>query len=63
MEINMKKYNLDSFQEKDLYSWDEIINKIEELEDENCSLKGKYNELIEDVEENYKKISYEEKVL
>ena len=42
---------------------DEIINKIEELEDENCSLKDKYNELIEDVEENYKKISYEEKVL
>ena len=63
MEINMKKYNLDSFQEKDLYSWDEIINKIEELEDENCSLKDKYNELIEDVQENYKKISYEEKVL
>ena len=63
MEINMKKYNLDSFQEKDLYSWGEIINKIEELEDENCSLKDKYNELIEDVEENYKKISYEEKVL
>lgn len=63
MEINMKKYNLDSFQEKDIYTWNEIINKIEELEDENCSLKDKYNELIEDVEENYKKISYEEKVL
>lgn len=63
MEINMKKYNLESFQEKDIYTWNEIINKIEELEDENCSLKDKYNELIEDVEENYKKISYEEKVL
>lgn len=63
MEINMKKYNLESFQEKDIYTWDEIINKIEELEDENCSLKDKYNELIEDVEENYKKISYEEKIL
>lgn len=63
MEINMKKYNLDSFQEKDIYTWNEIINKIEELEDENCSLKDKYNELIEDVQENYKKISYEEKVL
>lgn len=63
MEINMKKYNLESFQEKDIYTWNEIINKIEELEDENCSLKDKYNELVEDVEENYKKISYEEKVL
>lgn len=63
MEINMKKYNLESFQEKDIYTWNEIINKIEELEDENYSLKDKYNELIEDVEENYKKISYEEKVL
>lgn len=34
MEINMKEYNLDSFQDKDLYTWEEIINKIEELESE-----------------------------
>lgn len=62
MEINMKKYNLDSFQEKDLYSWDEIIIKIELLEDEIVSLRNKYNELIENIEDNYKKKSYEERI-
>lgn len=62
MEINMKKYNLDSFQEKDLYSWGEIIIKIEILEDEIVSLRNKYNELIENIEDNYKKKSYEERI-
>ena len=62
MEINMKKYNLDSFQEKDLYSWGEIIIKIEILEDEIVSLRNKYNELVENIEDNYKKKSYEERI-
>lgn len=32
MEINMKDYNLESFKDKDLYTWDEIISTIEDLE-------------------------------
>ncbi len=32
MEINMKDYNLESFKDKDLYTWDEIISVIEDLE-------------------------------
>ena len=32
MQINMKEYNLEYFKEKDLYTWDEIISKIEEME-------------------------------
>lgn len=54
MQINMKEYNfLHSFKEKDLYTWDEIIAKIEDLE---CELKAKEEELEdlkEDVESNY----------
>ena len=48
MEINMKGYNLDSFSEKDLYTWDEIINKIESLE---AQIK-EYEEKIENLEHN-----------
>ena len=43
MEINMKGYNLDSFKEKDIYSWEEIISVIEDLES--------------DLESNYEAIS------
>ena len=32
MEISFKKYNLDYFKDKDLYTWDEIIEKIEDME-------------------------------
>lgn len=49
MEINMKKYNLNSFKEKDIYSWDEIIDIIEELE----STIYEQQEEIKNYEENY----------
>lgn len=32
MEIVMKDYNLEYFKDKDIYTWDEIILKIEEME-------------------------------
>ena len=48
MQINMKDYNLDSFKEKDLYSWDEIIEKIEDLE--------------QDIESNYTPVSISKQV-
>jgi hypothetical protein len=59
MEINMKKYNLNSFKEKDIYSWEEIINIIEELETKIYE----QEEEIKNYEENYvqKKVDpYEE---
>lgn len=46
MEINMKGYNLDSFQDKDIYTWDEIVDKIESLE---AQIK-EYEEKIENLE-------------
>jgi hypothetical protein len=60
MEINMKGYNLDSFQTKDLYTWDEIIEVIEELESNLYEANERLTELERDIEDNYKPISYEE---
>lgn len=56
MEILMKEYNLDSFKEKDLYTWDEIIEIIENLEADKKYYKDKVRELEEDIEYNYNKI-------
>ena len=55
MEINMKNYNLESFKEKDIYSWEEIISIIELHTKEE-----KIEELENDLESNYKKISLAE---
>lgn len=62
MEIIMKGYNLDSFKEKDIYSWKEIISKIEDLECELNSLKEEYEDFKKNVDENYEKISYSKQV-
>ena len=62
MEICMKEYNLDSFQEKDLYSWEEIINKIEELESELKSTQEEFEDYKEYVKENYHEIPYSQQV-
>jgi hypothetical protein len=53
MKINMKEYNLDSFSEKDVYSWDEIISVIENLEEELQVYKNKEDEEIEQDDEQY----------
>ena len=62
MEINMKPYNLESFKEKDIYTWEEIINTIENLE---CDLHTKEEELEnlqKDLKDNFKRISISEQV-
>lgn len=53
MEINMKKYNLDSFSKKDLYSWEEIITIIENLEEELHEYKNKEVEEVEHDDEQF----------
>ncbi len=62
MQINMKDYNLDSFKEKDLYSWDEIIEKIEDLECELKETKEKIEDLEQDIESNYTPVSISKQV-
>ena len=56
MKIVMKDYNLQSFKEKDVYSWDEILDIIQDLESEKFRLEEELEDLKQDMEENYKKI-------
>lgn len=60
MEINMKNYNLTSFREKDLYTWDEIISKIEDLETELYTKNEELENIKQDLEDNFKRISVNE---
>ena len=62
MEINMKGYNLENFKDKDLYTWDEIISKIEDMESEICRLNEENEEIKRDVEDNYKRLSQEDQI-
>lgn len=67
MKIDMKEYNLESFKLKDLYTWEEIIDiiydleyQIETLQEETKILKHKYDEWddYDNNEEEYKKYGY-----
>ena len=60
MKIVMKEYNLKSFKEKDVYSWDEILDIIQDLESEKFRLEEELEDLKQDMEENYKKIPVNE---
>lgn len=60
MKIVMKEYDLKSFKEKDIYSWDEILDIIQNLESEKFRLEEELEDLKQDMEENYKRISANE---
>lgn len=62
MNIVMKEYNLESFQDKDVYTWDEIISRIEDLEAELHTEREKREDLERDMEDNYRKVSIEEQI-
>lgn len=60
MEIVMKDYDLKSFKEKDVYTWDEILDIIQDLESEKFRLEEELEDLKQDMEENYKRIPVNE---
>lgn len=60
MKIVMKEYDLKSFKEKDIYTWDEILDIIQDLESEKFRLEEELEDLKQDMEENYKRIPVEE---
>ena len=53
MEINMKGYDLESFKEKDIWTWDEILSIIQDLESEKESLEEELNDLKTFKEEDF----------
>lgn len=60
MEIVMKDYNLDSFKEKDIYTFDEIISIIEDLESDLRIKEKELEDLNQKIEDNYKQLTNEE---
>lgn len=60
MKIVMKEYDLKSFKEKDVYTWEEILDIIQDLESEKFRLEEELEDLKQDMEENYKRIPVEE---
>lgn len=62
MNIVMKEYNLESFQDKDIYTWEEIISRIEDLEAELHTEREKREDLERDMEDNYRKVTVEEQI-
>lgn len=62
MEIVMKGYNLDHFKDKDIYTWEEILSVIEEMEYEIEHLNEEITHMEDDIRDNYKPISYAEQV-
>lgn len=57
MNIVMKDYNLEHFQDKDVYTWEEIVSIIEDLESELHSKEEELEDLQNDLESNYKPIT------
>ncbi len=61
MQIVMKEYkHLESFKEKDIYTFDEIINIIESLESQIYKLQETIENMEQDVNENYRRIPVNE---
>lgn len=60
MKIEMKEYDLKSFKEKDIYTWDEIVDIIQDLESEKFRLEEELEDLKQDMEENHKRIPVNE---
>lgn len=60
--INLKDDYCAKFFNKDLVSIDEILNKLAELEDEKEVVEKELKELKQDVEDNYRPVSYAEQV-
>lgn len=53
MNVVMKEFDLEHFKEKDVYSIEEVLEIIEDMEMEIKILQEKVDELEHDIEENY----------
>ena len=62
MEIVMKGYNLESFKDKDIYTWEEIISVIETLEAQIYEANETISKLTKDMEDNYKRIEVKDQI-
>ena len=52
----------DMFENKDIVSIEEIFNKLEDLVDEKTDLEIKFEDFKQEVEDNYRPVSYKEQL-
>lgn len=50
------------FENKDMITIEEILNKLEDLYDEKTNVEIKFEEFKQEVEDNYRPLKYEEQI-
>ena len=55
--VNTKQYGIDCLREKDLWTVEELLDKIADLESDNHSLQEKFDDYKQNIEDNYEQVS------
>lgn len=59
---NKSDWFREMFNNKDMISIEDLINKIEDLDDENGRIKSEFEDFKQEVEDNYRPVSYKEQL-
>lgn len=55
--VNAKQYGIDCLREKDLWTVEELLDKIADLESDNHLLQEEFDDYKQNIEDNYEPVS------
>ena len=55
--VNTKQYGIDCLREKDLWTVEELLDKIADLESDNHSLQEEFDDYIQNITDNYEPVN------
>lgn len=55
--VNTKQYGIDCLREKDLWTVEELLDKIADLESDNHSLQEEFDEYKQNITDNYEPVN------
>lgn len=55
--VNTKQYGIDCLREKDLWTVEELLDKIADLESDNHLLQEEFDDYKQNIEDNYEPVS------
>ncbi len=55
--VNTKQYGIDCLREKDLWTVEELLDKLADLESDNHSLQEEFDDYKQNIEDNYEPVS------
>ena len=55
--VNTKQYGIDCLREKDLWTVEELLDKIADLESDNHSLQEEFYDYKQNIEDNYEPVN------